>query len=286
MMSPSIQVTYLLLLGFPAAQALHAFQPQIPPGGVPKENHALASMSGEPVWPKQPRGTPLFHIIPKSSDMCIEGAQDYMQAALHALVTSNMDMGWMESKVEKGPCKLKGYNIKPQKLLSGCKDVACFQAGGVGGWIREERCFPDAKVWLDGVHMGFEKMDQNLVDEHNAPGAGRRDSGGNKLNPNINCLHHVDGDGTERWLGTLDDQGKYIEPLDAQLPWVNPNTKFECKVADWLDWTGCEDNYGPEGKLIKDRRHYREITQEEVNEGGRCPKLEDWDPHGPDFCAE
>lgn len=90
---------------------------------------------------------PMFHMIPRDGFMCIEGTQDYLQnQVLPRLQQSNMQTGWMTSKVEEGTC-----------------DSASFWEGP-----NPHECFPEATRWMNMDHIHeVDEMEMKLVNEFN-----------------------------------------------------------------------------------------------------------------------
>jgi len=273
MMSALMPVAYALFICFPATQALHApseamkmaddplltlrvedtldpsYHP-IPPGEVtlPVEDPSDTSLPSPPgeenvlPWILPPEPKDVYRILPKTGDMCIEGTQEYITQVLDHLLDSNMDVGWTESKITEGTCADLDYTMTASGLLPPDQ------------WLKEEQCFPDASVFMDGKHPGFYEMDQKFVDQHNSNGF--RDRGGNRVWPRIECMPKS-GPTT-----TLGDFGPPMPPPK------------QCLVTDWSAWGACGAEASPSGDAA--RRRSRTVSQD-PDGGMPCPHLQEFD---------
>jgi len=136
----------VFVLAFAPAVALKQPVPQeqLPPPALPEG----VTETLEQVFSALAPPPPMFHIIPKNGFLCMEGTQDYLQnEVLVRLQKSNMQTGWMTSKVEEGTCDSASYWEGPNP----------------------DECFPESTRWMDMKHIHeAEAMEMSFVKEYNA----------------------------------------------------------------------------------------------------------------------
>jgi len=255
-----MQVMYLLLLCVSSTQALHTWNKAEPltVNTVVRYGVEHDAETDEPLGPvigvdaetgELTRGpyVPVFAIRDKSEAMCIEGTDVYLEQVLDKLLSSNMDIGWRQSEIQHNSCAELGYTRRSSDKLT------------AGTSLMEETCFPDASVWLDDNHPGFQSMDQRFVDEHNR--AGIRDLGGGHAYPFIECLQRVEPTVQEPSV------------KEANGAKTVQNGAKTCTVTEWSEWGNCAAQVSPTG--TDGRLRTRSVDDASKNSG--CPPQQDWD---------